>query len=101
MEYPAVVDSVHNASGFGYMVGMHLKPMDKLNLAIQYQSNTALKYIYDTAEDTTGLFPDGDGIRKDIPPIIATGLSYQLTEDFQLSSSWTIYLNTFSKQGMN
>ena len=100
MEYPAVVDSVHNAHGFGYMVGMHLQPLPELNLAIQYQSNTGLKYIYDTAEDSTGLFPDGDGIRKDIPPILAMGLSYQLTDNFQLASSWTIYFNTFSKQGM-
>ena len=99
LEYPAVVDSVHNAHGFGYMVGMHLQPLDGLDLAFQYQSNTKLKYIYDTAEDSTGLFPDGDGIRKDIPPIMAMGLSYQLSDDFQIASSWTIYLNTFSKQG--
>ena len=101
MEYPAVVDSVHTAHGFGYMVGMHLQPTKDLSFALQYQSNTALKYVYDTAEDSTGLFPDGGGIRKDIPPTLATGLSYQLTDDFQISSSWTIYFNTFSKQGLN
>ena len=100
-EYPAVVDTVHNASGVGFMLGMHIQPTPELNIGLQYQSNTKLKYIFSTAEDSTGLYPDGDGIRKDIPPVLAMGVSYDLTENLQVASSWAIYFNKFSKQGPN
>ena len=99
LEFPAIVDSVHNAHGFGFMMGMHLQPTEDLNLGFQFQTNTALEYFYDTAQDNTGLFPDGDSIRKDIPPIMAMGASYQLTPDFQIASSWTLYFNRLSDQG--
>lgn len=100
-EYPAVVNTVHNATGAGFMVGMHLQPTKELNIGLQFQSNTKLKYIFSTAQDSTGLYPDGGGVRKDIPPLLSMGVSYQLTDDLQVSSSWAIYFNKLSKQGMN
>jgi len=100
-EYPAVVDTVHNAEGLGFLLGLHLQPTEALNLGFQFKSNTKLKYIFDTKEDSTGLYPNGGGIRKDIAPILGMGISYQLSDDLQIASSWTIYLNKMSKQGMN
>lgn len=100
-EYPAVVNTVHNATGVSFMVGMHLQPTEDLNIGLQFQSNTKLKYIFSTAQDSTGLYPDGGGVRKDIPPLLGMGVSYQLTDDLQVSSSWAIYFNKLSKQGMN
>lgn len=95
----ANVDTVHRAQGFGAVVGMHLQPLEGLDIGIQFHTNTKMKYTYETTSDPTGLFPDGGGRRKDIAPILGMGVGYAITDDLHIASSWTVYLNKFAKLG--
>lgn len=95
----ANVNTIHRAQGIAAVLGLHAQPMDGLNLGLQFHGNTKLKYTYETIEDPTGLYPNGGSRRKDLAPILGMGVSYDVTDKFQLASSWTIYFNSLSKIG--
>jgi long-chain fatty acid transport protein len=74
---------------YGYNIGMLVKPNDRLKFGITYRSRVSLKF-----DDADVKFTDaaiaggasttvkGSGINVPIPPVINTGIEFQITPDW-------------------
>jgi long-chain fatty acid transport protein len=85
---PLKVHVEQEDNGWGGVLGIQLKPNDKLNLALHYESQVKLDLKTDIKGDDTisssaGLYVDGEKNRRDFPAMIGMGASYQLTPEFR------------------
>jgi long-subunit fatty acid transport protein len=100
------VDVVQTGTGFTPILGIHLTPMEGLNIGIHYEFETALELTNATAKDDTagldaahpaGLFPNGAKTNADIPAIFGIGVSYALIPELRAHASYTLYFDKDSK----
>jgi long-chain fatty acid transport protein len=93
---PYSVDLERNATGWGYFLGANITPMDKLNIGVLYQSNTALDYKSDVEEGdaiAAGVgWGDGTKEREDLPGLVGLGVGYQFTPKLRAEVGYTRYL---------
>lgn len=87
------VDVKQTGSGFTPILGMHLRPSENLNIGIRYEFNTKLELTNETTVDDSGLYPDGEKSRNDIPAILALGLEYALVPEFRVAISYSYYFD--------
>ena len=79
-------------TGFTPILGLNIKPNDKINIGIKYEFKTELELENETTTDiTTGfdatgvpitMFPDGGKNRQDMPALLTFGVSYKITDKF-------------------
>ncbi|MEA3317274.1 MAG: outer membrane protein transport protein [Bacteroidota bacterium] len=92
------------ATGYTPILGMNISPSEKLNIGIKYEFKTELEFENETESDITSgfdtdgitpitMFPDGGKFRNDIPALLSVGVSYQLLEDFRISSGLHMYFD--------
>ncbi|MDO9613872.1 MAG: hypothetical protein Q7J86_05045, partial [Bacteroidota bacterium] len=86
------VDTKQTGTGFTPIVGIDIH-LDKLNIGLKYEHQTVLKLTNTTVVDGTGLFPDGEESRSDLPSIIAAGADYMATDKLKVSGSFTMFLD--------
>ncbi len=89
------VDAKQVGSGYTPILGLHLSPTENFKLGLHYEFNTKLELENQTTEDDTGMFPDGEKQRNDIPGNLSIGADYALTPKFKASVSYTLF---FEKQ---
>jgi long-chain fatty acid transport protein len=82
------VDVTQKGTAWTPLLGLDIRPNDRLNIGIRYEFNTSLTLKNETAEDDTGMFPDGYEFRGDIPAILSLGVQYGITEDFRAMVSY-------------
>ena len=87
------VDVKQKGTGFTPIIGVDLKPFDKMNIGVRYEFRTKLELENHTKKDGTGTFPDGDTYRNDIPAILGAGVDYQLFENLKVSASYSNYFD--------
>ena len=92
------VDVKQTGAGFTPIISVDITPDEKLTIAMKYEFNTKLELENETTEDGTGLFPDGDKFRNDIPAIFTAGVDYKILPDFKLSTSYNYYFDKNSKR---
>ncbi|MFO7940408.1 MAG: hypothetical protein R6U66_11745 [Bacteroidales bacterium] len=80
------VDVRQVATGFTPILGVNIVPAEGWNIGIKYEFNTTLEFENDTEVDGTGQFPDGGKFRNDMPALLSAGVSYQLFDNFKVSS---------------
>ncbi|MDR1388447.1 MAG: outer membrane protein transport protein [Treponema sp.] len=110
----ANVEFDYNALGFTPILGIDVRPIDKLTLAARYEYTTALKFKYDekdisgTGAITAGTLrsiltgvglEDGKKFNQNLPHTIGLGAEYQFTDAFALSLSGTAYLLNVTNLG--
>ena len=100
-EQDVAVDTVHRGTGIGGTVGMHFTPTESLDIGIQFETLTELELTYDTARDDTGLYPDGTKRRRDLPPKLSTGVTYEVSDTFRTGCSINYYFNEMVDFGTN
>ena len=93
-----LLDSEATANGIGYILGLHLKPIEALDVAFQYQSKVNLEYEYDKLDAvpfflTVVAMEKGDKYDKDIPGVVSAGVGYQVLDKLYTSVSFNYYLN--------
>ncbi len=87
-----------DAWGFGGTFGLHAKPIERLDLSIQYDTLTKIKY---EVKDVTGRMASTFGIskgmtyRSDLPSMIRAGVGYRVIDPLYLSVSFEYYMNKF------
>ena len=91
------------ATGYTPILGVNISPNDKLNIGIKYEFKTKLEFENETESDITSgfetdgtpitMFPDGGKFRNDIPAILSVGASYQVLEDFKISTGFHMYFD--------
>ncbi len=85
---PFKVDVEQEDNGWGGVLGIQVRPNEKLNLALHYESpikldlKTNIKSGDNISEDA-GLFVDGEKNRRDFPGMVGLGTSCQITPEFR------------------
>lgn len=87
------VNAKQTGTGFTPIVSLCFTPGDSLAFSLKYEFNTKLELTNKTTVDDTGLFPDGEKFRNDIPAILSAGLRYALTPSFRSFLSFSYYFD--------
>ena len=89
----------------GYTVsgvfGIHYRPIDIVDLAVQYQSKSSVKYkvknVSGELADDFGIY-SGKTFHTDLPAALNLGAGWQTLDNLYLSLSFNYYFNTFADQ---
>jgi len=82
------VDVTQNGTAWTPLLGLNIRPNDRLNIGIRYEFNTKLTLKNETAEDDTGMFPNGYSFRADIPAILSVGVQFGISQNFRAMVSY-------------
>jgi long-chain fatty acid transport protein len=85
---PISVHVKQGDDGWGGVLGIQVRPDDKLNVALHYETPVKLNlktdiYHGDNISEAIGLFVDGQRNRRDFPGMVGMGVSYQCTPQFR------------------
>ena len=87
------VEYEENANGWGGIIGLNITPNDKWNIGLRYETLTDLNFKTDVIIDDTHTVVDGSKRSRDLPAIIAAGVSYRFFKNFRTEVNLTYYLN--------
>jgi len=87
------VDVKQTGSAITPLLGINIRPNESLNIGIRYEFNTNLEITNETTVDGSGLFPDGDTFRNDIPAILSLGLEYAISPPLRIMVSFNMYFD--------
>jgi len=87
------LDAKQTASGITPIFCVNLALTEALNIGIKYEMETPLELVNETTKDVMEMFPDGEKYQANIPAILSTGISYDLTEAFNAAFSFTYYFD--------
>ncbi|MBQ1670727.1 MAG: outer membrane protein transport protein, partial [Treponema sp.] len=88
------------ATGFGGVFGVHARPIDKLDLSVQYSTINKIKYKVDNVDGNFAKemgIEDGKKFNTDLPATLSFGASYSVIDPLLLSFSCNYYFNKQSK----
>jgi long-chain fatty acid transport protein len=93
------LDAQETAFGVGGIVGVDIRPIEKLNVALRFETPVILdaKTKVDNGK-SFGLFKDGSKRRKDLPAVIAAGIGYTIG-GLTLTTSTDVFCIGWSDQG--
>ncbi len=87
-----------DAWGFGGTFGVHFKPIQPLDISIQYDTLTKIQYeVKSVSGKLASTFGISKGMkyRADLPSMLRAGVGYQVTEPLYMSVSFEYYMNKF------
>ncbi len=98
---PIIVDVEfeEEADGFGGILGINFSPSDKLNLGLHYDTKVDLDYKASVKKDFTPPILPGLGVvdgaerSRNLPAVLAAGVSYNFTPKLRVETNLTLYLN--------
>lgn len=111
----ATLDSERTAWGYGAQLGVNYKATERLNLAMRYDSRVKMNFKAKASERKVELsklgvglsdlgfstfypeYADGTKSRRDLPAILAAGMSYKLTDNWTVALSGNYYFNKDAK----
>jgi long-chain fatty acid transport protein len=93
------VDAKQTASGITPIIGVNLNLNKKINIGIRYEMLTELEFTNETEVDGSGMFPDGQKSRSDIPAMLMAGASFQATPELKLEGSFHYYFDKDADYG--
>lgn len=100
------LDVEKTADGFNGIISVDVVPVENLNLALRYETRTNLEFETSTAENgwaaaalPDSSFLDGYKQRRDLPAIIAGGISYRFSPEFLLSTTFNYYMVEDADEG--
>lgn len=93
-----ILDVEKTATGLAGIFSFNLMPTPELNVALRYETATALDFETSVNENGWEIaalpdssFTDGYQQRRDLPAILAGGVSYRLSPEFKLSTTFNYY----------
>ncbi len=97
-DIPAVVDYEEDADGWGGVIGVNISPTDQWNIGIRYNTKVNLDFDQTVNQDSLGILPalgitNGGESTRDLPAILALGVSYKLNDKIRLETNLTYYFN--------
>lgn len=97
--YIADVNFEEDADGFGGVIGINFSPSNDLNIGFHYDSQIDLDYKADVKNDTTSILPglgvvNGAERSRNLPAVLAAGVSYKVTPKLRVETNLTVYLNS-------
>jgi len=88
---PLQVDTRDNATGIGGIIGLNVKPNDKWNIGLHYETAVKLDFKTKINKDDLGFAVDGDLNRRDLPANFNAGVSYKLTPALMAEVDFNYY----------
>ncbi|MBQ9622709.1 MAG: hypothetical protein IJR39_05160 [Treponema sp.] len=93
----------YDAEGYGQscVFGIHAKPIDKLDLALQYQTLSRIDYDVHNVKGNVAKYYDitnSKKFRTDLPAVLNMGAGYSIIDDLYVSLSFNYYFNVFAQQ---
>ncbi|MCK5783434.1 MAG: outer membrane protein transport protein [Desulfobacterales bacterium] len=88
------LDAEETADGFGAIIGVDYAPMDNLNLAMRYESQTDLKWKAKVTTQELGsaeLFVDGQKSESNLPALLGLGVQYDFNPKSYITASFNYY----------
>ena len=94
----ANVDYEEDANGWGGVIGVNISPTEQWNIGIRYNTKVNLDYDQTVNQDNFGVLPrqgitNGGESTRDLPAILALGVSYKLNDKIRLETNFTYYFN--------
>jgi len=94
----AKVDYEESANGWGGVIGVDIVPSDGVNIGIHYDTQVDLDYDQTINEDNLGVLgalgvTDGGTRTRNLPGILALGVSYEFGGNWRTEANLTYYLN--------
>ena len=104
----ADIDSERTAWGYGAQFGVNYKATERLNLAMRYDSRVKMNFKAKGSKNDVPLlnlgfgnfYPEympGTKTRRDLPAILAAGMSYKVTDNWTVALSGNYYFNKDAK----
>ncbi len=93
------VDAEQAATGITPIFGVNLTLMEKLNIGIKYEIATSIDLENSTKTDDTGLFPDGEKNRADMPAYLSIGAGYDVNEKLYVTGGMHMYFDKSADYG--
>lgn len=88
------LDYEEEADGWGGILGLNLALSENLNIGLRYETKTTLELETKVRRDDPGLLVDGGKTRRDLPPMLATGVSWKITPRLRAEFDFTYYQNS-------
>lgn len=87
-----------DADGIGGVFGVNFSPTEKLNIGLHYDTKVNLDYEQTVSTDNLGLLPSlgivhNNERTRNLPAVLAAGVSYQVHPKFRMETNLTLYLN--------
>ncbi len=94
----AEVDFESDADGFGGIIGVNFSPSADWNIGLHYDTRVSLDYEQTVHKDNFGILPNlgisnGGERMRDLPAILAAGVSYQVIPALRVEANLTYYFN--------
>jgi len=90
------VDCKQTGWGVTPILGLDIHPIDNLLIGLKYEFGTKLNVTNNTRVDNTGLYPDGEVNRNDIPALLTIGAQYTL-DKVKISGGYHHFYDTDAK----
>lgn len=98
------LDYEEDADGWCGIASVNISPSKELNIGMRYESRTKLDFHQTVNQDENNFnaalkmgpslgVNHGADVRRDLPPLLAMGISYQWTPKIRVESNLTFYLN--------
>jgi long-chain fatty acid transport protein len=87
-----------SADGWGGVLGLNITPNDQVNIGLRFDTKVDLDFSQTIAVDTHGVLgafgvTDGGTRTRNLPAVLAFGVSYQLNPKIRLETNFTYYMN--------
>ncbi|MBU8870844.1 MAG: outer membrane protein transport protein [Gemmatimonadales bacterium] len=92
-----------DSDAFGGVVGLNYRPNEKVNVAFKYETKLNLDWETVVDPDTKGTpgeyiliangLVDGESYARDLAAVFATGVLWNVTPEFSISPSFTLYFD--------
>lgn len=93
------IDAVQTGMGITPIIGVNIKVMDNLNVALKYEHLTQITMTNDTDKDDVGMFPDNAKTPNDMPGMVSVGVAYKPISKLNLSAGYHMYLDKGANYG--
>ncbi|MCL2294958.1 MAG: outer membrane protein transport protein [Spirochaetes bacterium] len=88
-----------SGNGVSGILGVHFRPIDRLDLSATYQTITRIQLEYTRVDGSLAFMADGFGIKKgnktsaNLPAVLGLGVGYRILENLYASLSFNYYYN--------
>jgi long-subunit fatty acid transport protein len=85
--------------GITPILGLNVKVMDNLNVALKYEHLTNITVTNETESDVVGLYPDGAKTPNDMPGMFSFGVAYKPIAKLNVTAGYHLYLDKGANYG--
>ena len=98
-DVPLAYEAEEDATGLGASIGVFFTPNDQLAISARYDMSVALEFTTDLKTDDIGISTDGEKNNRDLPAVLATGISYKWNDRFTTLADFNYYFQTSADWG--